>query len=300
MPETSEMFFPPRAARGTLDFVVSDFPFPLALTYARLHEEMDRQEPIAAAWQLRDAFECLLKFTACVAIADYLHARPEPVQAGELVGLLLKPQGLSLGDWHTLLELALKPLEPFARADRLADSGRGVPALFSVFFECSGRLRPSPLNRQIDGRPESFVAWRNRVFGHGVFQQDRQWYANETARWLPTLHAFYTALHPVLAGWMLVSVTPGGDTVHWQGAGDRVPIAPHAHEPWGEPLSMLLTQSSGPHPRQVSFGPLLSVQECALCQQPAAFFFDRHRYEREKDRHRTFCLEYWRGHHSER
>ena len=80
MPETSEMFFPPRAARGTLDFVVSDFPFPLALTYARLHEEMDRQEPIAAAWQLRDAFECLLKFTACVAIADYLHAKSEGKQ----------------------------------------------------------------------------------------------------------------------------------------------------------------------------------------------------------------------------
>lgn len=300
MSETSETFFPLRAARGTLDFVVRDFPFPLALTYARLHEEMDRQEPIAAAWQLRDAFECLLKFTAALAIADYLHARPDPEQAGELVGLLLKPQGLSLGDWHTLLELALKPLEPFARDDRPAASERCVSELFPLFFECTGRLRPSPLNRQIDGSSESFVTWRNRVFGHGVFQQDRQWYADETWRWLPTLHAFYTALRPVLAGWVLVSLTPGGDTVCWQGAGDLEPIAPHVHAPGGEPLPMVLTQSSGPGPRQVSFGPLLSVQECALCQQPAAFFFDRHRYEREKDRHRTFCLEYRRGHHSER
>src|SRR5436190_24344108 len=98
MPETSETFFPPCAARGTLDFVVSDFPFPLALAYARLHEEMDRQEPIAAAWQLRDVFECLLKFTTGMAIADYLHAKPDPGQAGELVGLLLKLQGLALGD----------------------------------------------------------------------------------------------------------------------------------------------------------------------------------------------------------
>src|SRR5947209_18890664 len=110
MPETSETFFPPCAARGTLDFVVSDFPFPLALTYARLHEEMDRQEPVAAAWQLRDAFECLLKFTASAASADCLQPQPEPGLAGRLAGLLMKPQGLSLGDWHTLLEMALELL----------------------------------------------------------------------------------------------------------------------------------------------------------------------------------------------
>ena len=60
----SSAFFPPRIERDTLDFVLTEFPFPLALTYARLHQQMDLQEPIAAAWQLRDAFECLIKFTA--------------------------------------------------------------------------------------------------------------------------------------------------------------------------------------------------------------------------------------------
>ena len=55
MPATGATFFPPRAGRDVLDFVISDSPFPLALTYARLHEEMDRQEPIASAWQLRNA-----------------------------------------------------------------------------------------------------------------------------------------------------------------------------------------------------------------------------------------------------
>ena len=97
MDSSSETFFPPRAERGCLDYALTDFPFPLALTYARLHEEMDRQEPVAAVWQLRDAFECLLKFTACLAMADFLQARPEPEQAGKLVGLLFKPSGLSLG-----------------------------------------------------------------------------------------------------------------------------------------------------------------------------------------------------------
>jgi hypothetical protein len=52
-------FFPPRLERGMLDFDINDFPFPLALTSARFHEEMDKQEPIAVAWQLCDVFECL-------------------------------------------------------------------------------------------------------------------------------------------------------------------------------------------------------------------------------------------------
>jgi len=218
IPGSPEIFFPPRSARGVLDFVMRHFPFPLALTYARLHEEMDLQEPIAAAWQLRDACECLLKFTACLAVADCLHAGPDAERAGTLASILLKPQGLSLGDWHTLLHEALTPLEPLARAGSLAESGRSLPELFSVFFDVTGRLRPSLLNRKIDGDAESFVAWRNRVFGHGVFRQERHWYAEETQRWLPTLHAFYTALQPVLDGWLLVGVTPTGDEVSWQGA----------------------------------------------------------------------------------
>lgn len=108
MLNSSQTFFSSRPNRGMLEFVVSGFPFPLALTYARLHDEMDRQEPIAAAWQLRDAFECLLKFTACLAVAGFLNAKPDPSQASNIVSLLMKPQGLSLGDWHTLLERALQ------------------------------------------------------------------------------------------------------------------------------------------------------------------------------------------------
>jgi hypothetical protein len=53
------VFFPPREARDLRQVVIDRFPFPLALTYARLHAEMDRQEPVGAAWQMRDAFECV-------------------------------------------------------------------------------------------------------------------------------------------------------------------------------------------------------------------------------------------------
>jgi hypothetical protein len=45
-------------------------PTPLAVNLVRLAAALDRQEPVAAAWQLRDSFECLLKFTAVVAQAQ--------------------------------------------------------------------------------------------------------------------------------------------------------------------------------------------------------------------------------------
>ena len=192
MPDTVGKF-PSRQERAVLHFVVNEFPFPLALTYARLHEEMDSQEPIAAAWQLRDAFECLLKFTAALALADLLQAQPTPAQASEVAGLLLKPQGLSLGDWHTLLEMALQPSAP---DNPLAENGRCLPELRAIFFAPNGKR--TSLNRKIDGDGGSFVNWRNRVFGHGVFKQERAWYARETLNWFlesnappePLLRAF--------------------------------------------------------------------------------------------------------------
>ena len=289
-------FFPDRSQRPVLDFVVQTFPFPLAITYDRLHQELDKQEPLAAAWQLRDAFECLLKFCACTAMADFLQAPHAEPDTAKLIELLCKPSGLSLGDWHTLLEMALKPLEPLAGAQKLELGARRLPDLFGVFFKPNGRS--TELNRQIDGDAGAFVNWRNRVFGHGVFQTQRQYYASETQTWLPILHGFYSALRPVFAGWTLVGDSPGGERVTWQGTLDLPAVSRHEHHPWGQPLDMLLVRDGSA--ARLPLSPLLSVQECTICRQPAAFFFDRHRYERKKNQHRTHFVEYFRGHQQER
>jgi tetratricopeptide (TPR) repeat protein len=296
MSESTPMFFPERSRRVVFDDVIAAFPFPVAITYARLQEELDRQEPIAAAWQLRDAFEALIKFAASVAIADGLQAGLDPETARSVAGLLLKPAGLSLGDWHTLVELPLRPLDALAKQGRLAESGRCLPALFGVFFEPKNGKR-SALNRLIDGDDQSFVNWRNRVFGHGVFKRDRAWYAAETVRWLPHLHLFLEALRPVLDGWRLIERLPDGTSIAWLGAPSLPPSPRHPHEPGGPPRSMLLVRDRPP--RELSFGPMLSVQDCRSCGQPVTFFFDRNRYDAKKDRHRTFFLEYFGGHDRE-
>jgi hypothetical protein len=56
---------------------------------------------------------------------------------------------------------------------------------------------------------------------------------------------------------------------------------------------MILVHDDG---RELPFGPMLSIQHCQSCGQPAAFFFDKNVYDKKKDRHRTVFLEYFGGH----
>jgi tetratricopeptide (TPR) repeat protein len=170
------VYFPGRDQRVILHQVVERFPFPIAVTYSRLQDELDRQEPVAAAWQVRDAFEAFLRFTACLAVADALQAGIKSELTSAIAALVLKPQGLSLGDWHSLLEMPLEPLAALARSGRLDEGRRLLPGLLELAFDPRTGKR-SALNRRIDGDDHSFVHWRNSVFGHGVFKQDRRWYA---------------------------------------------------------------------------------------------------------------------------
>jgi len=257
---------------------------------------MDDQEPLGAGWALRDAFECAIKFSACVAVADVLQTEPDDETAAKLVKTLMKP--MSMGDWYNVLTTALRPLKPLLKNGQLDKSGRCLPALAQCFFEPNGK--PSELSQRIGGNEEAFVTWRNQVFGHGVFKSDRQFYAKEAIHWLPVLQDFYTALEPVLKEWRLVSFAADGQLVTWQGTGSLRPAKRHEHVPLGKPVPMALDPPGKMVSGQLSFGALLSVQQCATCDEHAAFFFDRHEYKAKKKRHLTCCLEYFRGHRNSR
>jgi hypothetical protein len=167
MTASAERFFPPRTERTVLDFVLEDFPFPLALTYSRLQDELDRQEPVAAAWRLRDAYECLLKFSACLAVADLLQAKPDHLTdparetLGEILELLLNSRGIVLGNWHQLLADAVRALQDLVVAGTLSRRGRVLPELVSVFFKVkkSGLLKTNELYNEIG----PFIGWRNEA-----------------------------------------------------------------------------------------------------------------------------------------
>ena len=292
--EAATWIFPRRGDCVVLDFVGDGFPFPLAITYDWLQAALDDQDPVVVAWRFRDAFECLIKLASSLAIADFLRDSTQSKAAEGVVRTLFRP--MAPGDWFTLLGKALKPLDPLAHAGRLAESPRRLPGLHGVFFKAKGG-GPTAISDHIAGKPSSFIAWRNRVFGHGVFREDRRWYAEETTRLLGPLHECLEALRPIFEGWDLVGDDPEGHPIVWRGTLDLPPTPPHRHSPWGPPRSMILRpRAGGPI---LPLGPLLSVQECAFaaCRQPAAFFFDGH--EHKKDRHRTFFLEYFGGQSAE-
>lgn len=139
-----------------------------------------------------------------------------------------------------------------------------------------------------------FVTWRNKELGHGAFRRDRAFYVTQVVEWLPKLNLCLDALRPVLAGWTLRGITPGGETLDWTGDLALAHVEHHDHTPWGTPLPLVLAHPDG---RERKFGPLLSMQACAhpTCSQPAAFFFEGNEYKEKADRHRTFFLKYFVG-----
>lgn len=271
-----------------LDFVARELPFPLAVTYGRVWAEADAGQVIPAVLQMKDAFEAALKFAAAAAVADCLRAGPPDGLAGELAADLFRP--LSDGTWVDLLKKATAPVHD----DPAHAARRALPALAGLVQNALGDEGPFlRVFTSTDARV-GFVTWRNKELGHGAFRRDRAFYRAQLEEWLPKLNDCLTALRPVLDGWRLVGVTPGGERVDWTGdlAMDRV--APHAHEKWGEPVPLAL---AGPGGADLPFGPLVAMHTCAHpgCDQPAAFFFEGNEFREKQDRHRTFFLEYFVG-----
>jgi hypothetical protein len=144
-------------------------PRPLAHTYARLCYELKKNQPVPAAWALRDAWESAVRFVACLGIADLVQADARGEEFERALALLFKPTGLSLGDWSYLVSVGCdSSIE--THAPRL------LPAL-TRFYWHGGKLTAAgqALSRQHGGprqHPEdpdkwNLTEWRNHVFGHG-------------------------------------------------------------------------------------------------------------------------------------
>src|SRR5207244_6323880 len=116
MSSSAQPLFPPRSERNYAAAAIETFPWPVVAGYDDVHRWMDQDQAVHAAWQLRDVWEGLIKFLATLTVADHLaSAAAEDPRSSPLLALLLKARGLSLGDWPTLMEIALKD-GPVAKA----------------------------------------------------------------------------------------------------------------------------------------------------------------------------------------
>ncbi len=149
---------------------------------------------MAVAWALRDAWECGVRFGACLGLADLTRAEPRSETLIRALSILSKWNGLSLEEWVGSDGRGMRPgrrrriAAPFARADPAADPGDGPPARPLSWFD--GQLAP------------------------GAVTRDRRWYEVETAASIPALDAFYAALAVILEGWVLREKRPRGSGAH--------------------------------------------------------------------------------------
>jgi tetratricopeptide (TPR) repeat protein len=272
--------FDPRPDRPYDHQAVATFPWPVVACYDAVHTWMDQDLAVYAAWQLRDAWEALLKFLATAAVADHLAAAPaDDPRTSPLLARLLKPKGLATGDWPALLELALKQ----------APAGGRLHALQQLLFPArKPRLMPLFVGGNED---QSFVTWRNRRLGHGVLGKNLGLYVRDVNHWLEQLHDAYDLCRDFLAGLTLESDDPAGGSRTW-GPGPPLPFY-HPHQPDPNrpavcPVRLRLPDGGPP----LELTPLLSVQRCGVCGQWAAFYLDKF----ERDKARAWFLDFVDGH----
>jgi tetratricopeptide (TPR) repeat protein len=280
MSPTASPLFDPRPERGYDHRAVETFPWPVVACYDAVHAWMDQDLAVYAAWQLRDAWEGLLKFLATAAVAEHLAAAPaDDPRTSPLLARLLKPKGLATGDWPALLELALKQAPDDCR----------LKALRQLLFPAG---KPKLLRLFVGGdEKQSFVAWRNRRFGHGVLGKDVSLYVEDVNRWLEHLHTAYDLCRTFLAGLTLESDDPAGGPLTWGGEPPLPFYHPHQPDPNRPsvcPVRLRLPDGGPP----LELTPLLSVQRCGVCGQWAAFYLDKF----ERDKARAWFLDFVDGH----
>ena len=275
--------------------VTDGFPRPLAYTYARLIDEVDKGEPVAATWALRDAWECAVRFVACVGMADLVQAGAQGDELEKALSLLFKPTGVSLGDWAGLLAAGCNGAITTTRP-------RLLPGLTGFYRKPGGKVfsavgqalsrSDGGSGRKSDDRSANVVQWRNRVLGHGVFRQERLWYAKQTMAWQPPLNGFYAALAPIFKDWTLRDGGPEGPRLI--GAGTGLAAGAHEHVAAAGTEEVVL---AGPQGACLRFGPLLSAQRCQVCSERHVFFYDNSKRKKAgPDGLRTEVIDYLRGH----
>ena len=135
------------------------YPFPISHAYTYLESRVDPSDRYQA---LLSCFEVTLKTLSSIALANFMRDIQDDPALGnanlflELLDTLSHP--LSLGHWHHLLQITLRPYASFR--ERLV-----VPQLFDFYFRVTehGNIRTQSENVRIIQR---FIAERNEEAHH--------------------------------------------------------------------------------------------------------------------------------------
>jgi hypothetical protein len=232
----------------------SALPRPLADSYQRLRDETAKGAPVAVAWALRDAWECALRFVACLGLADLMRADPRSETLIRALSTLSKRNGLSLEDWVGLLGAGCD-------AAAVPVTQRLLPGLTTL--PASGDI---PLARR--------WAPLDRLFGSGGFARDQHWGEAETAALMRCSTAFTPRWRrSSMAGFSVRG--PEGPRAWGAVRRRRLTRAdgrPRAYVAMGKAENVVLARADG---ASLAFGSLFWAQSCAVCAARQIFFCDK-------------------------
>lgn len=249
------------------------YPFPISHAYTYLESRVDPNDRYQA---LLTCFEVTLKTIASIALANFIRDIQDDPSLGnanlfrDLLDILGRP--LSLGHWHTLLHLTLRPYA--TRHERLV-----VPQLFDFYYRVTehGNVKTQ---KQPAGIIQRFIQERNEETHHrnrsqtAVFQRRSR--LGELAQ---DLEALLGELH-FLSEYTFLYVE---HAEHHQGqwhyranfaCGTSYPFRQHT---WKTTLGInsrrcLLVNEA--KPAVLELGPFVIVTSEGRLQQPDIFFFD--------------------------
>lgn len=154
---------------GAVESILREYPYPIAKCYERL---VGTQDPAERWNRTRYLLEASLQYSACVAVARYLHNGDYDEKTSAALTCLHRP---SLGHWLNLLvrcashnqrvNAAFIPAETFtATPERPAMA----EAYHAFRFGMDGGAGPPPKKMSVTRFLEGYIAYRNRTAGHGA------------------------------------------------------------------------------------------------------------------------------------
>ncbi len=277
-----------------VDSLSTEWPGPIAHEYHRLREAVDEQSDrnaVAAAWQLKDTAEVLIKLPVLAMARDAAKHLDLPEVAAEVRGTLLNRP--SMGHWLGLADRLAKAILESDRRETLVLPG--LPLLFRNPRE-GGKPKQTPLIKLLD----ELVEWRNEQLGHGAMGVDHD------ALWddlLPRIESLNLALAEAATAdpWGEARFhLDAGETLH----GHESILKRHQSDGGQHETQMVGLRFSRRDPsggdRSIDLSPYVAARRCSVCSKLDVFFFNSFTRGKSDSTSRFAFLDYLAGHATSR
>ncbi len=259
------------------------FPTPIAREYYRLKEILKTGKPVSAMLQLKDLVEITLKTIVSVGLSDfYTNTLSKQEEKEKITPVLLKPLGISLGDWVNMGQELSKLTYLDINKHKFSDFLRFFHNDFTIDYRKS-----SSVDKKKPVKIKPFITWRNELLGHGALRLDENSYLQDVRDYLIFLDYVFRQELNFFKDWEM-NLKDKEKTII---KGINFLLTPEhtAHD-------KVTKEYIGIELSSLSLYPFMRFERCPApgCNQKDIFLFDSDKKEK------CYFLDYFRGHKFDR